>query len=70
MEITIYDCETGETTVRPMNDTELVAYEARIAKAAEEAKQAEALAEKRKAALLKLEALGIDIDDLKALGLG
>ena len=67
----IFDASTGETTdiERDMTAAELDYYEAN--KAISEAK-AQKLADanaKREAALAKLEALGLDEDDLKALGL-
>jgi len=59
--------------VREMNDDELAEYEARVAKdlANEAAKEAEikAKTEAKTAAEAKLVALGLDLDDLKALGL-
>lgn len=64
---------TGEYTSREMNDSEFEQYEKDIAEAeaqktAEETAKAEAAA-KREAALAKLAALGLEPDDLKALGL-
>jgi predicted signal transduction protein with EAL and GGDEF domain len=59
--------------VQEMNDDELAEYEARVAKdlANEAAKEAEikAKTEAKTAAEAKLVALGLDLDDLKALGL-
>ena len=67
--IKIHNVETGEVIEREMNAEELAQWEADKAKAEAEA-QAKAEAEaKRSAALAKLEALGLDEDDLKALGL-
>ena len=63
----------GEFIDREMNDAEFAQYEIDQADAASRAAakaQAEAEADaKRSAALAKLEALGLDEDDLKALGL-
>ena len=67
--IKIHNAETDEVIEREMNAEELLAYEKNMASIAAE-KQAIAEAEaKRSAALTKLEALGLDEDDLKALGL-
>lgn len=65
----IHNAETGEITERQYNDEEMAQWEAD--KAASEAKTQElAQAEAKKAAALaKLKALGLDEDDLKALGL-
>ena len=58
-----------DDVVRQATSEEIEEIEARIAaKAAQEQAKAEAEA-KRSAALAKLEALGLDEDDLKALGL-
>lgn len=69
-EITIVNTETGEVIVRPLTKEEikqreidLAAYEAKKVKESE-------LQSKKLAAVSKLEALGLDIEDLKALGLG
>ena len=67
----IFDASTGETTdiERDMSAAELANYEAAQQRAEAQAKiDAEAEA-KRSAALAKLEALGLDEDDLQALGL-
>lgn len=64
MEITIYDCETGETIVRPMNKEELEDYEARQLKFESELN---ALAEKQQAKNALLEKLGITADEAKLL---
>ena len=67
----IFDAITGETTdiERDMTAQEIAEYEAAIAAAEAKAlAQAEAAA-KREAALAKLAALGLEPDDLKALGL-
>ena len=65
----INNCETGEIIVREMTDEEIAAEQASALSyasviAAEEAKFAA-----KELARTKLEALGLTIDDLKALGL-
>jgi hypothetical protein len=68
---TIFDAQTQETTVveRDMTNEELVRWqELETAKNAQIEAENEALA-KRQAALDKLAALGLEPDDLKALGL-
>jgi hypothetical protein len=67
--ITIHNSTTGEILEREMNTQELAKLE-RIQQdfAAKVAAREEAEA-KREAALAKLAALGLDPDDLKALGL-
>lgn len=72
--IQIFDYLTGETIVREMTDAEQKQRNEEVA-AALQAKEAKAQAEqqatqKKAAALAKLEALGLEIDDLKAIGLG
>ena len=69
-----FDVLTNELSVRELTEEEIAALEAKaIAKAeriaAAEA-EAEAKAAKKVAAEAKLAALGLDADDLKALGLG
>ena len=67
--IKIHNATTGEVIEREMNAEELAEWENNQIKA-EEAKAAKAAAQaKREAALAKLEALGLEPDDLKALGL-
>jgi hypothetical protein len=71
-QIGIYDHATGETIVRDMTEDEQEAHDAEIAlsiakKAAEAQAVSDAVAAKE-AALSKLAALGLDLDDLKALG--
>ena len=67
--IKIHNVETGEVIEREMNADEFAQYQSDQAQRQAEAQaQAEASA-KRTAALAKLEALGLDEDDLKALGL-
>jgi len=67
----VFDAITGETTdtERDMTPQEIAEFEKAQQRASQEsAKQAEAES-KKAAALAKLEALGLDEDDLKALGL-
>jgi len=67
--VKIYDLATGDEIERQMNDEEWEQFQ--IDRAESQARN-EALAEalaKRTAALAKLEALGLNEDDLKALGL-
>jgi hypothetical protein len=69
-EVKIVNLETGEETVREMNDEEFANYQSDVARyAAKIAAQAEAEAAKA-SAQAKLTALGLTTDDLKALGLG
>jgi hypothetical protein len=64
--IKIYDVETDTTTEREMTDAEFKAWDdGNKAKAAKDAAAAQA----KSSAEAKLEALGLDLDDLKALGL-
>jgi|LakMenEpi03Aug12_release.lakeMendotaPanAssembly.Ray.scaffolds.fasta_scaffold3574079_1 hypothetical protein len=67
--IKIHNVETGEIIERPMDDDEIQ----KLTKAREEFIERQEIkaeaAAKRTAALAKLEALGLDEDDLKALGL-
>ena len=69
----IINCETGELTLVEPTTQELAEAEANRIKTEEqdariEAEKAEAVA-KKTAAEAKLAALGLDADDLKALGL-
>lgn len=65
--IRIHNAETNEIIDREMTDVEFKVWD-EANKADEQAKiTAES---KRSAALAKLEALGLNVDDLKALGLG
>ena len=71
--IVIVDAETNETIEREMNDAEFAEYQESINRqnelvAAQEQAKAEAAA-KKAAAEAKLAVLGLDADDLKALGL-
>jgi hypothetical protein len=72
-QIGIYDHETGETIVREMTaeeqelrNAEIAAYNAEKAAQATASAKAQAA---RDSAIAKLSALGLDLDDLKALGL-
>jgi hypothetical protein len=67
----IYDATTGETIdiERDMTSQELADYEAAVAKAQARIAADNEKAAKREAALAKLAALGLEPDDLKALGL-
>lgn len=69
----INDVTTGEIIVEPMTDEEIAARETEIAEAlaARETKaaEAEAKAAAKAAAQAKLEALGLTVEDLQALGL-
>jgi hypothetical protein len=71
--IRIHNTETNEVIDREMNNDEFAQYEAN--QAAEAARianlqaEAEARAEAKAAAEAKLVALGLDLDDLRALGL-
>jgi len=67
--IRIHDVTTDEIVDREMTDVEFKAYQAQqVVDAAELAALAEAEAAKE-TAQAKLEALGLTVDDLKALGL-
>lgn len=59
----IVNCETGEETVRDLTSEE-------IARAKDFDRRVDEAQAKREAAIEKLTALGLDSDDLKALGLG
>jgi len=67
--VRIHNIETGEIIDREMNDTELAEYQLVQAEYQERQEAQAQAAAKREAALAKLEALGLDEDDLKALGL-
>jgi phage FluMu protein gp41 len=64
--IVVIDATTGETVERAMTVEELAAYDVLIADAKAESDEKTA---KREAALAKLAALGLEPDDLTALGL-
>jgi hypothetical protein len=67
----IYDASTGETNdiERNMDAQELKEYEAAIERAEVQAKLLQENLVKKAAAEAKLVALGLDLDDLRALGL-
>lgn len=67
--ITILNVESGEVEEREMTNEELAQYEKDQADAIAEADLALQAANKKAAAEAKLAALGLDVDDLKALGL-
>jgi hypothetical protein len=67
--ITFHNTETDEYLNREMNDDEFAQWEADVAAYEVKAQEEAAKKAKREAALAKLEALGLDADDLKALGL-
>lgn len=64
-----HNAETGEEIVRDMTDVELAEYEAFQAAAAQAIEDAKAAEKAKEAAQAKLAALGLTVDDLKALGL-
>ena len=66
---TIFDAKTNELEVRPMTDSELAQYEKDKIEALAKAQLETEAAAKKAAAEVKLAALGLDADDLKALGL-
>ena len=65
----IYDCESGATIEREMNDAEFAIYEADQANFIATKAEAEAKADAKAAAQSKLAALGLTVEDLTALGL-
>ena len=68
--ITITDATTGETIEREMTDEEQTERDEFLAKVEADNKAAETAAKAAKtAAEAKLTALGLTVDDLKALGL-
>ena len=66
--ITIHDTETGEIIEREMNAEELTWFNAVNAPYQPTEEEAKAAADKA-TAQAKLEKLGLNVDDLKALGL-
>lgn len=63
-----HNIETGEIVERPMTDEEYAAWSAAADEAEElKSKNAELIAAKE-AAIAKLAALGLDLNDLQALG--
>jgi hypothetical protein len=67
--ITIHNLETNEVIVREMTDKELEQREKDAAEAVIEAERKENAKAARAAAEAKLTALGLTLDDLRALGL-
>ena len=61
--------ENGEIIERPYNESEMAELEAAKAKALAKAQAEEEAAAKKEAAEAKLVALGLDADDLRALGM-
>jgi hypothetical protein len=64
----IVDSITGEETVIPLSAQEIAIIEKNIENAKQEEIKANEAALKREAALAKLSALGLEPDDLRALG--
>lgn len=64
-----FDAATGEVTERDFTSQELAQREADAAAAEQAAAEQAEREAKREAALAKLEALGLNVDDLAALGL-
>lgn len=73
-QIGIYDHETGETIVRDMTAEEAAERDAEIAgalKVKEDAAALEAqIVSQKETVKVKLSELGLDVEDLKVLGLG
>ena len=67
--ITIHNLKTNEVIVREMTDKELEQREKDAAEAVIEAERKENAKATKLAAEAKLQALGLTIEDLKALGL-
>lgn len=65
----IHNCETGETIVREMTKEEIDQENANVAAYAAVIAAEDARAATKEAARAKLEALGLTINDLEALGL-
>ena len=61
--------ENGEIIERPYNEAEMAELEAAKAKALAKAQAEEEAAAKKAAAEAKLAVLGLDLNDLRALGL-
>lgn len=68
--IVIHNVETDEVIEREMNAEELKQYEADQAEIAAKKTAQKIVDEKKAEAEAKLAALGLNADDLKALGLG
>lgn len=67
--IRIHNTETDEIIDREMTDAEFAKYQADVAEAEAKAAEAEAKAAAKASAHAKLEALGLTVEDLTALGL-
>jgi len=67
--VRIHNIETNEVIDREMTDDEFAAYTAQQQSDLDQVKAEEDAANAKIAAKAKLEALGLTIDDLKALGL-
>jgi uncharacterized protein YggE len=67
--VRIHDLATNEVIDREMNDVEFAAYEADQAEQAARQAEAQAKAQAKAIAEGKLAALGLTVDDLRALGL-
>jgi len=65
----IVDVTTGQETFRDYTNAEIAEVEAAKLEAAQRQLEAEAKAQAKAAAEAKLVALGLDLDDLRALGL-
>ena len=68
-EVLIHNIETNEIIVREMNDEELAQFEQDGLDYEQEKLAVVEAQEKKAAAEAKLAALGLDLDDLRALGL-
>ena len=68
-EIKIVNCETGEEIMREMNDEEFANYQSDVARYEAKIKAQKEAEAVKTASLAKLEALGLTVDDLKAIGL-
>ena len=66
----IVNTVTGEEIVEPLSEAEIAEVEANIVKINAEIAELKAIEEEKLNALSKLKALGLDENDLKALGLG
>lgn len=66
---TVHNVETNEIEIRPLTDEEMAQYLIDQQYNADLKAKAEAKAEAKAAAQAKLEALGLTVEDLQALGL-
>jgi len=64
-----HNAKTGQEVIRDMTEAELAEYEAFQAAAAQAVEDAKAAEIAKEAAQAKLAALGLTVDDLRALGL-